>query len=97
MKWYADFKNSTEKVGLGIHPDKTKILSNQDRVKGKEITVDDINIEILGKRGQCAIPWTENHVRRSGNSRGQKQTEGSVGSVSQISSGTDFERLPTVS
>ena len=37
-----DFKISTEAVGLGIHPDKTKILSNQDKTKAKEI-------EILGK------------------------------------------------
>ena len=45
----CDFKSSTEAVGLGIHPDKTKILSNQDRGKAKEITVDNIKIEILEK------------------------------------------------
>ena len=45
----CDFKTSTEEVGLGIHPDKTKILSNQDKVKDKEITVDNIQIEILKK------------------------------------------------
>ena len=32
---------------LGIHPDKTKILSDQDKVK--EITVDNIKIEVLAK------------------------------------------------
>ena len=36
-------------MGLGIHPDKTKILSNQDNVKEKEITVDNIQIDILSK------------------------------------------------
>ena len=45
----CDFKTSTEEVGLGIHPDKTKILSNQDNAKEKEITVDNIKIEILRK------------------------------------------------
>ena len=45
----CDFKASTEAVGLGIHPDKTKILSNQDKVKAKEITVCNIKIEILEK------------------------------------------------
>ena len=45
----CDFKTSTEEVGLGIHPVKTKILSNQDKVKEKEITVDNIQIEILKK------------------------------------------------
>ena len=46
----CDFKASTEVVGLGIHPDETKIFSNQDNVKEKEITVDNIQIEILRKR-----------------------------------------------
>ena len=45
----CDFKASTEAVGLGIHPDKTKILSNQDNMKEKEISVDNIKIEILSK------------------------------------------------
>ena len=66
----CDFKTSTEAVGLGIHPDKTKILSNQDKVRAKEITVDNIKIEILKKKKknrQCAIPWTKKHVRRAGN------------------------------
>ena len=43
----CEFKTSTKAVGLGIHPDKTKILSNQD--KAKEITVDNIKIEVLAK------------------------------------------------
>ena len=42
-------KANTEAVGLGIHPDKTKILSNQDKVKAKEITVNNIKIEVLAK------------------------------------------------
>ena len=45
----CDFKTSTEEVGLGFHLDKTKILRNQDNVKEKEITVDNIQIEILKK------------------------------------------------
>ena len=57
----CEFKISTEAVGLGIHPGKTKILSNQDKTKVKEITVDNIKIEILKKNGQREIPW----VRRS--------------------------------
>ena len=43
----CEFKSSTEAVGLGIHPDKTKILSNQDKVQVNEITVDNIKIEVL--------------------------------------------------
>ena len=63
----CEFKISTEAVGLGIHPDKTKILNNQDKVKAKEITVNNIKIEVFDKRRQCALPWTENHVRGARN------------------------------
>ena len=45
----SEFKTCTEAVGLGIHPDKTKILSNQDNVKAKEITIENIKIAILAK------------------------------------------------
>ena len=38
-----------EPVGLGIHLDKTKILCNKDKVNAKEITVDNIKIEVLAK------------------------------------------------
>ena len=31
-KMMCDFKKATEKVGLRIHPDKTKILSNQSSI-----------------------------------------------------------------
>ena len=45
----CDFKKSTEGVGLGIHPSKTKILSNQTEVKRHEVTIDNIKIEVLQK------------------------------------------------
>ena len=45
----CDFKRSTESVGLGIHPDKTNILSNQEKVKEREITIDNIKIEVIQK------------------------------------------------
>ena len=43
----CEFKISTEAVGLGIHPDKTKRLSNQDKIKANEMEVD--KLKILGK------------------------------------------------
>ena len=43
----CDFKQSTEKVELRIHPGKTKILSNQSSNSRKEIEIDDIKVEIL--------------------------------------------------
>ena len=42
-----DFKWSTERVGLKIHPDKTQILSNQRSNKQSEATIDDIKVEVL--------------------------------------------------
>ena len=52
----CEFKKSVEKVGLRIHPGKTKILSNQSSDTRKEIEVDNIKVEIL-IRGESAIYW----------------------------------------
>ena len=50
QKMLCDFKKSTEKVGLRIHPEKRKILSNQSSLSSdtkNEMKVDDIEIEML--------------------------------------------------
>ena len=50
QKMLCEFKRSTEKVGLRIHPGKTKVLSNQSRLCSetkKEMQIDVIKIEIL--------------------------------------------------
>ena len=47
-----EFKKATEKVGLTIHPDKTKILSNDSSMNSdtkRYIKIGDMNIEILAK------------------------------------------------
>ena len=47
-----EFKKATEKVGLKIHPDKTKILCNQSTMNSntkRYIKVGEMNIEILTK------------------------------------------------
>ena len=49
----SDFKRSTKKVGLKIHPDETKILSNQGSNKRMEVTIDNIKVEALPAR-ECA-------------------------------------------
>ena len=49
-KMLCELKKCTEKVGLRIHPDKTKILSNQSTINSdtkKQLEVDDMKIEIL--------------------------------------------------
>ena len=46
----CDFKESTEKVGLRIHPEKTKVLGNQSSLSPdskKEMQIGDVKIEIL--------------------------------------------------
>ena len=50
QKMLCDFKKCTEKVGLRIHPEKTKILSNQSSLSSdtkKELEIEDMKIEIL--------------------------------------------------
>ena len=47
---FCGFKRCIEKVVLEIHPSKTKILSNQEARKQKEITVDNIKIEFFQKK-----------------------------------------------
>ena len=48
----CEFKDATEKVGLRIHPDKTKILSNQSTINSNTkrcIKIGEMSIEILAK------------------------------------------------
>ena len=79
----SEFKTSTEAVGFGIHTDKTKRLSNQDKQKAKEIMVDNIKIEVLSKGDSARYLGQKNHVRGARNWGDQKQAESSVGSVPQ--------------
>ena len=72
-----------------------KILSNQDKVKAKEITVDNIKIGVLAK-GHSARLLGQNHVRGARNRRNQKQAESSVRSFPQISPTAYLESLPSV-
>ena len=48
----CEFKEATEKVGLRIHPDKTKILSNQSNMNSdtkRYMKIGEMSIEILAK------------------------------------------------
>ena len=52
QKMMYEFKKATEKVGLRIHPDKTKILSNQSTINSntrRHIEVGETSIEVLSK------------------------------------------------
>ena len=50
QKMLCEFKKSTEKARLRIHPEKTKILSNQSIINSntkKELEIEDMKFEIL--------------------------------------------------
>ena len=53
-KMMCEFKKNTENVGQKIHPDKTKILSNQSTSKRKEVEISNIKVEILQQRSHSA-------------------------------------------
>ena len=59
----CEFKKSTEKVGLRIHPRKTNILSNQSSDTRKEIEVDNIKVEILITFQQQETTEIRNRIR----------------------------------
>ena len=61
-----DFKRGTEKVGLEIHPDKMKFHSNQDTRRQKEVVVNNIKVELLGK---TRVPSISGNKYRSSNSK----------------------------
>ena len=90
----CDFKKSTESVGLGMHPNKTKILSNHVKVKKNEVTMDNIKMEVLQKKRRCTVLWTKNNVRETRDSRNKEQTESGMGIIPQVSTGTHLESLP---
>ena len=66
----CECKKSTEKVGLRIHPEKTKILSNQSIInsdKKKELEIEDMKIELLTRSESEKIFGSENLVPSPGN------------------------------
>ena len=63
QKMLCDFNRSTEKVGLKIHPGKTKILGNQSSNKKKEVTIDNIKVEILPKEGSTKYLGQTNTIQ----------------------------------
>ena len=43
----CDFARSTERVGLKIHPEITKILSNQNSNRRREMAIKNIKVDVL--------------------------------------------------
>ena len=92
----CDFKRSTESVGLGTHPSETKILSNQVKVKKNEVTMDNIKKEVLATSDSARHLGQKFTFDEQNNSRSQKQTKSSMGSIPQISQRIYFESISPV-
>ena len=92
QKMLCEFKRRPEKMGLRIHPRKTKILGNQSlktKRKLKSIT----KVEIL-TREKREIRGPDDHFPATEDDRNQKSNQGCLGDVSQVQAETDIEPLP---
>ena len=83
----CEFKKATEKVGLRIHPDKTKILSNQSTINS------DMKIEKLTRNESVKYLGQRNLVLPTRNDRNQEPYQGWLGDLPQIQAGADIEKL----
>ena len=91
-----EFKKATEKVGLKIHPDKTKILSNQSTMNSntkRYFKVCEMSIEILTKERKREIFGPENLVPPTTDIGNQEQDQGSLGDLPQIQTRVDIKKL----
>ena len=95
-KMMCEFKKATEKVGLRIHPDKTKILSNQSTINSdtkKHIEVDDMSIEILTRNESVKYFGSENLVLPTRDTRNQEPDQVGLGDLPQIQTQVDIKKL----
>ena len=91
-----EIKKATEKVGLKIHPDKTKILSNQSNMNSntrRYIQVGEMSIEILTKNESVKIFGSENLVVPTRNDRYQEPYQGCMGDLPRIQTRTDIKKI----
>ena len=95
-KMLCDFKKATEKVGLRIHPDKTKILSNQSTINSdtkKHIEVVDMSIEILTRNESVKYLDQRISFYQQETNRNQEQDQGSLGDLPQIQTRVDIKKM----
>ena len=87
QRMLCKFKRSTEKVGLRIHPEKTKIpssRSSQSSDTKKEMEVDDINIEILTTGESVRYLGQTIYLPATGDDRNQEPYQGCLGNIPQV-------------
>ena len=93
QKMMYEFKESTEKVWLRIHPGKTKVLSNQSSEIRKEIEIDDIS-RIADTKRKHEILQPDDYFPATGDDRNQKANQGCLGDAPQVQARADNEKLP---
>ena len=94
QKIMCEFKRSTEKVGLRIHPGETKVLSNQSSDRRKEIEVDNTKSRNTDKKRKHEKLGPHDYFPATRDDRNQKSNQGCPGDASQVQTRTDVEKLP---
>ena len=91
-----EFKKTTEKVGLKIDPDKTKILSNQSNMNSdtkRFIKVGEMSIKIQTKERKRELFGPENFVPPTRDIGNQEQDQSSMGDLPQMQTRTDIQKI----
>ena len=86
LKMLCEFKRSTGKVGLRIHPGKMKILINQSLNTRKEMEIDGIKVEILTReeRTKYLGQMITFQQQETTEIRNQKSNQGCLGNCPQV-------------
>ena len=90
-----EFKKATEKVGLRIHPDKTKILSNQSTMNSntkRHMKVGEMSIEILIKNECVKYLGQRISFHQQETLGNQEQDQSSMGDLPQIQTRTEHQK-----
>ena len=95
-KMLYEFKKSTEKVALRIHPEKTKILSNHSIINSgtkKELEVDDMKIEILARNESVKYLGQKIPFCRQDTTEIKSRVRCCMGDIPQIQTRVDIQKL----
>ena len=93
---FYEFKKSTEKVELRIHPEKTKILSNQSIVNSgaeKELEIGCMRVGMLTRSESVKYMGQKISFHHQETTEIKKSNQGSMGDIPQIQTRVDIEKL----
>ena len=90
----CEFKQCTEKVGLKIHPEKTKILNNQRSNRRRKVAINNIKVEMLTTE-ECAKYLGQTITfQQQETTEIKKSNQGRLGVVLQIPARVDIKIIP---